>query len=87
MALYLAKRLGQAVFILIGITLVTYVPDLPRSGRPCAPDRRPERHGGNRRKHPAANSASISPFGASTSSTWETCFKGIWEGPTFKKPR
>ena len=25
MALYLAKRLAQAVFILIGITLVTYV--------------------------------------------------------------
>ncbi|MGH6919935.1 MAG: glutathione ABC transporter permease GsiC, partial [Geminicoccaceae bacterium] len=25
MLLYIAKRLGQAVFILIGITLVTYI--------------------------------------------------------------
>ena len=42
MLLYIAKRLGQAVFILIGITLVTYgllylVPADPVPG-PGAPD-------------------------------------------------
>ena len=84
---YLARRLGQALFILLGITLVTYRPALSPAGRPGAPDRRAQRHARGGREHPPPARPRSAAVAAISALSRATCCRAISAAPTSRRPR